>query len=577
MDFIDKDGCQEYIYSEEYLNLILKYNDRIGIYDYIEPDCINVLDNFILIAYKQNSQANFDNLYDYEYNSIPKCFGLMDESVLAETGVERVRNLAGLELTGRGTLIGFVDTGIDYTNPLFRKKDGATRIKAIWDQNMEALGTGNTVYGYGAEYTQEDINYALQNDNPYDVIPQKDENGHGTFLASICAANNDTENQFSGIAYNSEILVVKLKQAKNNLKDYYLINKQAVCYGEDDIMLGIKYLVEKALSLGKPLVICLGLGTNQGDHNGNIPLEWYIDSVCSIKGISVVGAGGNEYGYSLHFTNNSSYINSSNINNIEINVGENDRGFCMEIWGNSPSILNISIVSPSGERFNKIVPQINDRAIANFLFEGSKVSITNIAVEAASGDQLIFLRFENPASGIWAIEVSDDYISGFDAWLPIKEFLNGSTSFLTPDSNVTLCSPANGRSIITTSGYNHYNNAIYVNSSRGYTRKNRIKPDICAPAVEVYGAFAVNNANSEVLFTRKTGTSVSAAVTAGIISLILEWAIVKGNNPIIKNENIKQMLIRGSKKKYGIEYPNPIWGWGNIDVLGVFEAMRYGL
>lgn len=564
------------MYSEEYLNFILRYDDRIGMYDYLNPECTTIVDNFFLIAYKNADEIDFSNLYNYGYNIIPKCYGLMDQSVLASIGVDRVRRLQGLSLTGKDTIVGFVDTGIDYASKLFRKGNGKTRIKAIWDQNEEALATGRMVYGFGGEYLEEDINEALAMDNPYERVPQKDEEGHGSFLASVSVGSVDVENDFSGIAPEADIVVVKLKQAKANLRDYYLINDEAYCFSEDDIILGIKYIVSKARELGKPVVICLGLGTNQGDHNGTLPLEWYIDAVCSVRGVSVVCAGGNEYGKNSHFTNDSWYADGSNGNSIELNVGGNDKGFCMEIWGNSPSLLSLNIISPTGERFNGISPQRNGKSTVEFLYEGSTVEVVNIVVEALTGDQILFMRFDKPAKGIWIIEINENltnYIGGFDAWLPISNFLNSETFFLTPNGNVTLCSPANGKSIITVSGYNHYNNALYINSSKGYTRKNRIKPDFSAPSVDVMGLFAVNN-NSSVLYTRRSGTSVGAAVTSGVISLIYEWAITKENNIGINNEIVKQMIIRGAKKLSNYEYPNTSFGWGNLDILGVFEAMR---
>ena len=149
---------------------------------------------------------------------------------------------------GRGTLIGIVDTGIDYTNPLFRYQDGSTRIAGLWDQSIptgeDVIPPGVPAYyelsgaSYGTEFTREQINQALASDSPLDLVPSTDTNGHGTFLAGIAAGGSLPEQDFTGAAPECEIIVVKLKQAKRYLREFYLVSQDADAYQENDIMMG---------------------------------------------------------------------------------------------------------------------------------------------------------------------------------------------------------------------------------------------------------------------------------------------------------------------------------------------------
>ena len=587
----EQQSCTDYIYGEMVWDFLVKYDNNLeGVTQYLQPSCITIVNNQFLVAYKDYEEQAVD-LFRVGYGQIPKCFGLMDLSAPQSIGVLQVQDFPGLSLRGKDVLVGFVDTGIDYRNAVFRKSDGKTRIHAIWDQTKEAFeheqpGTGQ-IFGYGREYTKEIIDEALLSDDPLSVVPSMDLDGHGSFLASIACGNYYELEQggsaFTGVAPDSDIVVVKLKQAKQNLRKYFLIAEDVPCYSEVDILLGIKYLINKAIQLRKPLVICLGIGTSQGDHNGNLNLEQYLDSIVSLPGICVVCSAGNELGSGGHFLSGMNRASVSVPENmqertlkstIEIYVNEANPGFCMEIWGKAPSLYRIVVVSPTGERFGSLVPNRDSASQITFLYEGTRVYGESIVVEYNSGDPLIFLRFEDVTMGIWKIEVTEMYNSfpvGYDAWLPIRAFRRGDVSFAVPDPEVILCSPANARGTITVAGYNHLDNALYINSSRGYTRKGRIQPDFASPAVDVFGLFAVG---SEPLFIRKSGTSIAAAFTAGAAALLLEWGVVRGNNYAINTEVIRQLFIRGVEQPVDIAYPNVSFGWGVLNLFHTFEIIR---
>lgn len=509
--------------------------------------------------------------------------------------------------------------GIDYENPIFRKIDGSTRILALWDQEQRVRQTAETeeegqtpvrfdaagrengrvrengepvtyVSGYGTVYTDEDINRALKSASPQEIVPSRDEIGHGTFITSIAAGGIDERNNFEGMAPDCDIAVVKLKQAKQNLRDFYGINPNAACYQEDDILSGIRFLLDVSDQAGKPMVILIGVGTSQGDHGGNSYLEQYIDRLGNFIWLAVVDAAGNELTHGGHYMsrnpdNLSGVIQNSaetgsryaaregNPEIVEIAVGRDENDFTLEIWGQAPGILAVGIESPTGQIYDDRTTSAVDLiegAEVRFLYEGTRVIVEDILMEESTGDQVVVMRFRAPAEGIWKLRIFQDpeIVNPYHIWLPIREFLSADTRFLSPEPDMTLCSPANSNLSITAGGYNHKDNSMYAQSSRGYTRTGRVKPDVAAPSVNVFGAWKNN------IYMNMTGTSVGAAHLAGAVALILDWAVTKGNYSQINTRIMKQMIIRGAKREPGIKYPNRITGWGLLDVGGIFDALR---
>lgn len=569
--------CTEYIYSQKHIGYFIKYdNDLRSVREIVQPNCIDIINNQFLVAYKEAPGLDdLEGFFAYGYNNLPKVYGLMDVPAVEDIGAYAVRNLPGLNLRGENVLVGFVDTGIDFANPAFWSANGGTRIEYIWDQNQESFGVGSPIFGYGGEYSRTDIDQAMTLEDPYEAIPVRDSEGHGTFLASIVAGNENLEENFTGVAPEASIIMVKLKQANQALRDFYYVGQDEICYSETDIAQGIRYLINKAIQLDKPMVICIGVGTNQGDHNGNSNLELYIDALSGLRGICFVAAGGNELGGRHHYGGKISGFDDGDRETMEINVETGVDGFTMEIWGNAPGLLRILVESPSGEKLDTVIPNITGAIMGDFIFEGSSVFVENIVVESLSGDQLIFLRFTKPSQGIWRIIVSEtiNHLGrGYNAWLPINEFIGERVTFVTPSPDITITGPGNGVGCITAATYNNVNGGIYVESSRGYTRKGRIKPDITAPGVEILGVFA--GTRGRTIYTEKSGSSVASAFVAGAAALMLQWGIVDGNNLGINTEIIKQQLIRGASRQNDIYYPNKIWGWGIIDILQTFQNMR---
>lgn len=257
-------------------------------------------------------------------------------------------------------------------------------------------------------------------------------------------------------------------------------------------------------------------------------------------------------------------------NTVELNVSEEDKGFTIELWGNPPGIYSVDILSPSGEYIPRIPPALMVSRVISFIFETTRIFVNYQLIESQTGDQLILFRFENASAGIWRFNVygHGDMATGFHMWLPMGDFITRDTYFIQPNIYTTVLDPGTAIIPITVTTYNPINENLYVNSSRGFTRDNIIKPEIAAPGVN-YLAPTLSHT-----FEPFTGTSVSTAHTAGVVALMLEWGTVRGNDPGMDSGELKNHLIRGARRRANIVYPNRDWGYGILDIINVFESMR---
>lgn len=281
---------------------------------------------------------------------VPKCYTTLDMAAIQQAGIAAVQNIPGLELSGEGVLVGIIDTGINYLDPIFRNLDGSTRIQRIWDQE-EQSGTAPREIGYGSEYTKEQINQAILSENPKETVPSFDTDGHGTFVASVACGGANPENLFIGAAPEAEMVIVKLKEAKEYLREYYFVDRDAGCYQENDLVAAVFYLQKVQEELKRPLVICLAVGTSFGGHGGYSILSEYLQNVAASEGIGIVTGSGNEADKRHHYLG---ILEQENNLPVEINVGNNTRGFVMELWTELPNLLALSIASPTGQTVGPI-------------------------------------------------------------------------------------------------------------------------------------------------------------------------------------------------------------------------------
>ena len=562
-----EENCKEKIISEDYWDFIIPlYRDEELKEVNPENACIQEMD----FGYKSVSVDRRILLplsfREYWYSTIPKCYTLLDMQPLDAAGIITLQNYPTLQLMGDGIMIGFLDTGIDYQNRVFRNLDGTTRIVGIWDQTIQTGRTPQGLY-YGTEYTEEMINAALRSEDPLQIVPSVDTDGHGTFVASAAAGGAEVGKQFLGAAPEASIAMVKLKPAKNYLKEFFAIAQDAVCYQENDIMTGIQYLVELAERLKLPLVLCLALGSNQGDHMGYTPLDLTLQRLGTVPGIVCVTAAGNEAGKAHHYLGDvTGYTQPAS---VEILVPEGCPGFFAELWGFPPELFSVGFRSPSGEIIPRIPARLGQMQNIPFFLDRTHIELYYEVIQSTSGSQLIFLRFVMPTPGIWTIQVyaSGNTRSEFHLWLPISGFVSSNISFLMPDPYTTITAPGNSPYVITAGAYDAYSKSIYLNSGRGYTRNQQVKPDLCAPGVKVSGPGIRDS------YVQRDGTSVAAALTAGSCALLMEWGQKLPFSRYLSTYEMKNLLIRGAIRNPDLFYPNREWGYGTLDIYQVFRAI----
>lgn len=584
MDFNRTSVCRENILSQE-------------IYDYItdfpvsefegagESFCYTNIEDLYNIVYI--SRAGLTGLRRdlFEYRSTPKLYGLCPiegsgagngfrPDALIATGSLQIQG-APLNLTGRGCVLCIIGTGIDYTLDVFRDVTGRSRILAIWDQTIQT-GTPPEGFLYGSEYTREEIDRALLSEDPYGIVPSRDEIGHGTIMASAAAGSILTgEQAFSGAAPEAFIVVVKCKPCKDYLRNLYLVPEGVTAYQENDLMLAVQYAESFVRNFYRPVTVCMGVGTNLGDHTGASALGEYLDTVALRRSRAIVVAGGDEGNAAHHYRGrlksdlNALSADIVNEGNVEVRVAEGCKGFVLECWGKLPDTLQVGLRSPGGER----IPPVRMRNQTGFtyrlIYESSVITMDSVLVEPVSGDQLIRFRISDPTPGIWTFLVEPQgpvYNGIFDMWLPVTQFLTAPVYFLKPDPYITLTEPAYAERVITVTDYDPLNQSFSVRSGRGFSRNGIIRPDLAAPGVQVP---AVSDRRAENF----NGSALGAALTAGAVTQLFQWTVVETRSFYAETQEIKSYLIRGAGRVPEVTYPTREWGYGRLNLEGTFNAL----
>lgn len=444
-----------------------------------------------------------------------------------------ITQLNSSEFNGKGVLIGFIDTGIDYTHPAFRNPDGTTRIEYIYD-----LDEGGKVY------TKEQINEALKSSDPYSIVNSTDITGHGTHVVGIACAGGKIDKQYYGVAPESSIAMVKVARSR------FALSTQ--------IMKGIKFLIDKGKELNMPLAINMSLSTNDGAHNGSSLLEQYISTVSATERVTIVIAAGNE-GEAAHHVGGT----LEEVNDVYFNISSDESIVVINLYKSILPQLSIELISPYGIGTGEILVKegVNEGTIGNSRYS---IYLTGPKPFDVSGEIGIILTGINGfvSSGQWKITLRklNKYDGNFDMWLPILEGLNVNTKFLEPVVYNTLGIPATVKNVISVGSYNYLVDIISPFSGRGEKYNGQyIKPDIVAPGEGIYSSIP-NRA-----FDKKTGTSMATPQVTGAAALMMQWGIVNGNDPYLYGERVKYFLILGSKKtRQDIEYPDAGWGYGEL-------------
>ena len=551
------------------VDFVARYTKQFADYAASNPDITltQILRGRYVIGY-----ANKNNFKDLStplgtgfISSLSTVLGTLEQPELTDTGIYQVQNQPFLNLTGRGVLIGIVDTGIDYTNEAFIYEDGTSKIRYLYDES-DSSGIPPGDFYIGTEYTNEQINAALKLDDPYSMIPQKDTSGHGTFLSSLMSGRNTDD--FTSMAPDSELIVVKLKKARSFYYDRYGIpSDQENAFESSAVMLGIEYILQKAEELDSPVAICLGLGTNFGSHDGFSLFEEFLGNVGNLKGVCLCIAAGNESQAGHHVECVIPLKGDSC--DINVNVGKNVEDIYITIWSFVPDRVSISVRSPTGELISRVPARPGNIQEVQLVLEKSKVRIEYHFPVEGSGGQNTIVKIKDPTPGIWVLTLHGDIILNgvIHAWLPMKGFISDNVKFIGATPYYTITIPGTTVGLITCGAYNSFNNSIYLETSWGPTRNGISAPDFVAPGVNISG-FYPNG------FGTMSGTSVATAITTGASALLLQWGIVEENDLSLSTYQIRAYLIRGATRSEALIYPNYQWGYGTINLMQTFHYMR---
>ena len=474
-------------------------------------------------------------------------------------------------LNGGGVLLAVLDSGITWDLEVFRKADGSTRIRYLWDQTVSEE-MGDVKYGkmpdgfsIGTEYTAEEINAALQMHtwDRYRLIPSRDLSGHGTAVAGI-AAGRSADGLYTGAAPEAELIVVKLGLPGNNG------GAEEGFPRTTEILRGVTYALWKARQLNMPLVINLSFGNSYGSHDGSSLLERFLDNASEIGKTVICVGSGNEGAARGHFAGN-----ITRDSRVELAVGNYERSLNIQLWKNYSDVFRIRLQSPGGEEAElttniqggKYTLKQEQTRILVYLGEPLPYAVAQeIYLE------MIPVTGSYINAGIWTIRLEPVMtVTGqYYLYLPAGNGRGDSTGFYRSTPQVTLTVPSTAAKVITVGAYDPVYDTYADFSGRGYADSTRTigvtaagltKPDLVAPGVniqapDVYGSFLP-----------VTGTSFATPIVSGAAALLMEWGIVQGNDPFLYGEKIKAYLRKGARPLRGErEYPNDRVGYGRLCV-----------
>ncbi|GMB10557.1 MAG: S8 family peptidase [Candidatus Improbicoccus devescovinae] len=500
------------------------------------------------------------------------CGITQDSQALEASGITAVKNQNYLDLKGSGVIIGIIDTGVDILNMNLRYENNYTKFLYAWDQTIE--GNHPEGFSYGSEYTEDQINEIIESQNTEnfnpDSVPMKDPTGHGTFLTSIMAGRTTTAGSYEGVAPDASLIAIKLKEAKQNARDYFGIYKQNVsAYESTDIVAGIEYIFRKSIQLKKPCVINLALGSNYGAHDGLSFFEAYLSNLSLTNGIGILSSVGNEGNTSKHF--GAHITDTGQSLDIEFNVSSEEEGFSITLWTIAPDRISLSLITPIGNTTPRNTFTVNESQSYNFILESTKIEIQYAFPDDKNGNQNIMIKFQKPSPGLWTLRLYGDLIldGHINIWLPISNFINRNTVFFDPDVEDTVTIPSTANNVISVGAYNSQDNSIYISSGRGPSAAQKISPEFVAPGVNVNGIYPSNSSGT------MTGTSVASAIATGASALLMEWGILKGNDAAMNTLKLQSYLLLGcSQNKERITYPDDLWGYGTLNLINTFQRIR---
>ena len=251
---------------EKEWELIIKYSGTLEMVREFAVQVTELKNEYAIVVVRESDIQRLADLPQIEYVEKPKRLYFQVENgrrVSCMNSVQDARFFipgrpAEAEgLFGKDVLVAVLDSGIDYANMDFRNSDGTTRIVSIWDQTIQ--GVPPRGYALGTEYSREEINEALMTNDSMEMrrlLPVTDTSGHGTAVTGIAAGNGRGSGvRYRGVATESELIIVKLGRPR-----------EEGFPRTTELMMGLNYVVEKALELGKPVAVNISIGNTYGSH-----------------------------------------------------------------------------------------------------------------------------------------------------------------------------------------------------------------------------------------------------------------------------------------------------------------------
>lgn len=518
-----------------------------------------LLKNFAIVRIREENIEKLASLEEVIYIEKPKrlFFEVADgRRVSCIDAVQTPR----FRLTGKGVLIGVIDSGIEYTNADFRQEDGATRIRFLWDQTVE--GTPPEGYRIGSEFSAEQINEALQQPNRtmrLQKVPSVDSSGHGTAVAGVAAGNGrNSGGRYRGAAPDAELIIVKLG------------NPGGVGFPRTaELMQAVDYIVQKAEMLQMPVSVNISFGNTYGAHNGTSLPERFLDAAAQI-GRTLISVGtGNEGAEAGH---TSGFVREGEETSVPLGVQERQGAFSLQIWTDYTDVIGVTIKTPSGERVGPIREVMGTQ---RFLTGKTEILLYYGEPSPYSGLNEIFLEFlpvdDYVNSGEWnIILVPEQIVTGrFEMWLPASYTLNEGTAFFYPTEELTLTIPSTASRVLTVAAYDADTMSYADFSGRGRKSQNNQKPDLAAPGVNVVSV------QGEEGYASFTGTSFAAPFASGGAALLMEWGITEKNDLFLYGEKAKAFLRRGARELPGYDsWPNNQLGYGALCIRDSIPETR---
>lgn len=461
--------------------------------------------------------------------------------------------------TGKDVLMGIIDTGMDFRHPDFLDSLGHTRVMRYWDQNYPY---DETLTPAGFDYGQAWDSTAINSGNCPATDPVN-QYGHGTTVAATAAAKDPNGGKFTGVAPDADFIIVANDLDRPNWST--------------SVVDAVRYIVEQADTLGKPVAINLSLGDYYGSHDGLDPAALMIDQILVAQpGRVLVCAAGNSGAlppYHLHtavmqdtsfswFTYNPNSVlnlgavyfelwaDTADFNQVQYSIGAEKYmgGYAFRgripfrnVQGTLGQIVMDTLWSVDGNKLGRVFTQADLR--------DGQYHMEVYIPEPDSAGQL-FYSFITTGTGAFDVWSSDAFgTSKIIANIPDSATFPPIANYVLPDSMQSVvdswaCSPQ----VITVANYANQQQyvdvtgtprdlggiagAIRPSSSRGPTRTGLLKPDVGAPGDVTFGAGPLDvmalllqfspDKMIDSLHMRNGGTSIASPVVAGAAALLLE-------------------------------------------------------